>query len=154
MCSAELSKSAKQWLKNYLSYCCLKMRLLSVKCPKLITIQLWFFFFKKKVTLHVAFVHAFVNPTLFLVLHKGLRKATLDLLCCNFRSSSTPNSAQNGNALAGSNGGTRSSNLRGSTRNLNENIAGAATGPALDSRGNLVAVQDQGIPHHNSRTYM
>ena len=27
-----------------------------------------------KVTLHVAFVHAFVNPTLFLVLHKGLRK--------------------------------------------------------------------------------
>merc|ERR1712150_342273 len=24
--------------------------------------------------------------TLFLVLHKGLRKATLDLLCCNFRS--------------------------------------------------------------------
>eukprot|EP00093_Oithona_nana_P003625 03625.XXX_87767_82707_1 [CDS] Oithona nana genome sequencing. len=39
-----------------------------------------------EVTLHVAFVHAFVNPTLFLVLHKGLRKATLDLLCCNFRS--------------------------------------------------------------------
>ena len=39
-----------------------------------------------EVTLHVAFVHAFVNPTLFLVLHKGLRKATVDLLCCNFRS--------------------------------------------------------------------
>merc|ERR1712226_1554552 len=39
-----------------------------------------------EVTLHVAFVHAFVNPTLFLVLHKGLRKATFDLLCCNFRS--------------------------------------------------------------------
>ena len=39
-----------------------------------------------EVTLHVAFVHAFVNPTLFLVLHKRLRKATLDLLCCNFRS--------------------------------------------------------------------
>lgn len=38
-----------------------------------------------EVTLHVAFVHAFVNPTLFLVLHKGLRRATLDLLCCNFR---------------------------------------------------------------------
>ena len=58
-----------------------------------------------EVTLHVAFVHAFVNPTLFLVLHKGLRKATLDLLCCNFRSSSsspTPvsslrNNHQNGN---------------------------------------------------------
>jgi hypothetical protein len=39
-----------------------------------------------EVTLHVAFVHAFVNPTIFLVLHKGLRKAILDLLCCNFRS--------------------------------------------------------------------
>ncbi len=36
-------------------------------------------------TLHVAFVHAFVNPALFLVLHKGLRRATADLLCCNFR---------------------------------------------------------------------
>lgn len=33
-----------------------------------------------EVTLHVAFVHAFVNPTLFLVLHKGLRRATLDLV--------------------------------------------------------------------------
>ena len=42
-----------------------------------------------EVTLHVAFVHAFVNPTLFLVLHKGLRKATVDLLCCNFRSSAS-----------------------------------------------------------------
>ena len=93
-----------------------------------------------QVTLHVAFVHAFVNPTLFLVLHKGLRKATLDLLCCNFRSSSpTTNSG---------NGGSRS-NLRGSTRNL-ENITG---NPALDSRGNMVAVQE-GMPIHNSRTYM
>ena len=48
-----------------------------------------------EVTLHVAFVHAFVNPTLFLVLHKGLRKATIDLLCCNFRSSSTSLSSRN-----------------------------------------------------------
>ena len=48
-------------------------------------------------TLHVAFVHAFVNPTLFLVLHKGLRKATVDLLCCNFRSSpATPSSGGGG----------------------------------------------------------
>jgi len=38
-----------------------------------------------EVALHVAFVHAFVNPTLFMVLHKGLRKATLDIICCNFR---------------------------------------------------------------------
>ena len=92
-----------------------------------------------EVTLHVAFVHAFVNPTLFLVLHKGLRKATLDLLCCNFRSSPS-----------GGSGGSRS-NLRGSTRNLE------ATTPALDARGNnMITVQDSGatIPHHNSRTYM
>ena len=59
-----------------------------------------------KVSLHVAFVHSFVNPLLFVVLHKGCRwvkymtkclkpfkvdillqltrRATLDLLCCNF----------------------------------------------------------------------
>uniref|UniRef100_A0A0K2TYD1 G-protein coupled receptors family 1 profile domain-containing protein n=1 Tax=Lepeophtheirus salmonis TaxID=72036 RepID=A0A0K2TYD1_LEPSM len=43
-----------------------------------------------EITLHVAFVHAFVNPTLFLVLHKGLRKATLDLICCNFHDSESP----------------------------------------------------------------
>ncbi|QQP49849.1 Uncharacterized protein FKW44_010653, partial [Caligus rogercresseyi] len=43
-----------------------------------------------EITLHVAFVHAFVNPTLFLVLHKGLRKATLDLICCNFSDSASP----------------------------------------------------------------
>ena len=37
-----------------------------------------------EVALHVAFVHSFANPLLFLVLHKGCRRATLDLLCCNF----------------------------------------------------------------------
>ena len=40
--------------------------------------------FVTQVSLHVAFVHSFVNPLLFIVLHKGCRKATLDLLCCNF----------------------------------------------------------------------
>ena len=65
-----------------------------------------------EVTLHVAFVHAFVNPTLFLVLHKGLRKATLDLLCCNFRSSSHPNS---------SSGGAVSSSLRNNHHQPNGN---------------------------------
>ncbi|PNF41012.1 hypothetical protein B7P43_G08849 [Cryptotermes secundus] len=34
-----------------------------------------------EITLHVAYVHAFVNPTLFLVLHRGLRQAALDLCC-------------------------------------------------------------------------
>ena len=64
-----------------------------------------------QVSLHVAFVHSFVNPLLFVVLHKGCRcikkqsklfkiiqfprvfwnklmivprRATIDLLCCNF----------------------------------------------------------------------
>lgn len=81
-----------------------------------------------EVTLHVAFVHAFVNPTLFLVLHKGLRKASLDLLCCNFRSS-TPH------------------HRRGSTRSLEadprilENVPNSANSGAA-------------ISHPNSRTYM
>ncbi|GAB6029497.1 hypothetical protein CHUAL_005251 [Chamberlinius hualienensis] len=35
-----------------------------------------------EITLHVAFCHAFVNPTLLLVLHKDLRKAASDLFCC------------------------------------------------------------------------
>ncbi|XP_034239050.1 uncharacterized protein LOC117643972 [Thrips palmi] len=34
-----------------------------------------------EITLHVAYVHAFVNPTLFLVLHRGLRGAALDVCC-------------------------------------------------------------------------
>ncbi|BES99661.1 Hypothetical protein NTJ_12474 [Nesidiocoris tenuis] len=34
-----------------------------------------------EITLHVAYVHAFVNPSLFLVLHKGLRTAALELCC-------------------------------------------------------------------------
>lgn len=35
----------------------------------------------RQITLHVAYVHAFVNPSLFLVLHRGLRTAALDLCC-------------------------------------------------------------------------
>ncbi|XP_050512562.1 uncharacterized protein LOC114343967 isoform X2 [Diabrotica virgifera virgifera] len=34
-----------------------------------------------EITLHISYVHAIVNPTLFLVLHRGLRRATLDLCC-------------------------------------------------------------------------
>jgi hypothetical protein len=89
-----------------------------------------------EVTLHVAFVHAFVNPTLFLVLHKGLRKATIDLLCCNF--------SRGGSGE----GGSRSSRGagRGSTRNLEFNPS-----PNLDSaRGQIV----DGLPPHANRTYM
>ncbi|XP_049794570.1 uncharacterized protein LOC126204215 [Schistocerca nitens] len=34
-----------------------------------------------EITLHVAYVHAFVQPTLFLVLHHGLRQAALESCC-------------------------------------------------------------------------
>ncbi|KAG8277333.1 hypothetical protein J6590_044876 [Homalodisca vitripennis] len=37
--------------------------------------------YEVQITLHVAYVHAFVNPSLFLVLHRGLRTAALDLCC-------------------------------------------------------------------------
>ncbi|XP_023218025.1 uncharacterized protein LOC111620343 [Centruroides sculpturatus] len=36
-----------------------------------------------EIALHVAFVHAFVNPTLLLVLHKNLRQAAAELVCCH-----------------------------------------------------------------------
>ncbi|XP_023335816.1 uncharacterized protein LOC111707050 isoform X2 [Eurytemora carolleeae] len=35
-----------------------------------------------EVSLHVSFVHSFVNPLLFLVLHKSARNAALDIFCC------------------------------------------------------------------------
>ena len=79
-----------------------------------------------EVTLHVAFVHAFVNPTLFLVLHKGLRKATFDLLCCNFRS--------RGHS--------------GSSRSLE--VGFAPTPAHHNARGHMI---DAGNPQSN-RTYM
>ncbi len=36
-----------------------------------------------QVMLYICFAHAFVNPTLFLVLHSGLKKAAAQLLCCS-----------------------------------------------------------------------
>jgi len=38
-----------------------------------------------EVAIHVAFVHAFVNPLLFLVLHPELRSTVMDILCCRLR---------------------------------------------------------------------
>jgi len=35
-----------------------------------------------EVTLHVAFVHSFVNPALFMVLHRNLRQSAIEILCC------------------------------------------------------------------------
>lgn len=34
-----------------------------------------------QVTLHIAYVHAFVNPALFLALHRGLRQGMTDVCC-------------------------------------------------------------------------
>lgn len=34
-----------------------------------------------QITLHISYLHAIVNPTLFLVLHRGLRKAALEACC-------------------------------------------------------------------------
>ncbi|XP_068202505.1 uncharacterized protein [Palaemon carinicauda] len=52
-----------------------------------------------EVTLHVAYVHAFVNPALFLALHKGLRRAVTDIMCCNC--SSPEDNSNVGGGLAG-----------------------------------------------------
>lgn len=35
-----------------------------------------------QVSLHICFIHAFVNPMLFLVLNKDLRQKALEILCC------------------------------------------------------------------------
>lgn len=35
-----------------------------------------------EITLHVAFVHAFVNPTLLLMLHRDLRHVAAEVPCC------------------------------------------------------------------------
>lgn len=34
-----------------------------------------------QITLHISYIHAFINPTLFLVLHRGLRQAAFDTCC-------------------------------------------------------------------------
>jgi len=38
-----------------------------------------------EVSLHICFIHAFVNPLLFLVLNKELRQRALEILCCTVR---------------------------------------------------------------------
>ena len=42
-----------------------------------------------QVTLHIAFVHSFVNPLLFIILHRNTRDATCNLLLCHSSSSSS-----------------------------------------------------------------
>merc|ERR1719266_643771 len=58
-----------------------------------------------QVCLHVAFVHAAVNPLLFLMLQGSLRTAVLDFICCRLCPLSTrphiPTPGQNG-AVVGS----------------------------------------------------
>ena len=40
-----------------------------------------------QVSLHIAFVHSFVNPLLFMILHRNTRDATCNLLLCHSSSS-------------------------------------------------------------------
>ncbi|XP_015928823.1 uncharacterized protein [Parasteatoda tepidariorum] len=48
-----------------------------------------------EITLHVAFVHAFVNPTLLLMLHRDLRNVASDFPCCGSSWSGNDCSASN-----------------------------------------------------------
>ncbi|XP_042891117.1 uncharacterized protein LOC122265761 isoform X2 [Penaeus japonicus] len=77
-----------------------------------------------EVTLHVAYVHAFVNPALFLALHKGLRKAVTDIMCCHC-SSDEPSSRSAGL-------GAMQTNMTGSRPSL-----GGGLGGALSASGGL-----------------
>jgi len=53
-----------------------------------------------EVSLHVSFVHAIINPLLFLLLHKDLRHSFIDIICCQFY-----NSSESYNTGEGRNGG-------------------------------------------------
>ncbi|GFR07332.1 g_PROTEIN_RECEP_F1_2 domain-containing protein [Trichonephila clavata] len=52
-----------------------------------------------EITLHVAFVHAFVNPTLLLMLHRDLRNVAADFPCCG-SSWGSPNECSGVNGVA------------------------------------------------------
>ncbi|KFM76671.1 hypothetical protein X975_16057, partial [Stegodyphus mimosarum] len=52
-----------------------------------------------EITLHVAFVHAFVNPTLLLMLHRDLRNVAADFPCCG-SSWGSPSDCGSGSAIA------------------------------------------------------
>lgn len=59
-----------------------------------------------QVTLYICFAHAFVNPTVFLLLHSGLREAACAVLACCFgrecRANSNETSSHYDGASAGS----------------------------------------------------
>ncbi|KAK4320013.1 hypothetical protein Pmani_009082 [Petrolisthes manimaculis] len=74
-----------------------------------------------EVTLHVAYVHAFVNPALFLALHKGLRKAVTDIMCCHCSSHESARSRSDGI-------GGLQSNLRTSRSSLGTGLVGGGGG--------------------------
>ena len=48
----------------------------------MVMLYLWTTLWYSQVSLHICFVHAFVNPLLFLVLHKDMRTKALQMLCC------------------------------------------------------------------------
>lgn len=57
-----------------------------------------------QVTLYICFAHAFVNPTVFLLLHSGLREAACAVLACCFgrecRANSTDSAAHYGGSFS------------------------------------------------------
>lgn len=86
-----------------------------------------------EVTLHVAYVHAFVNPALFLALHKGLRKAVTDIMCCHC-------STDDGGGRSGDGGlSSMQSNMASSRASLGGGgLAGlAGMGAAMGASGGL-----------------
>ncbi|XP_050687774.1 uncharacterized protein LOC126981110 isoform X3 [Eriocheir sinensis] len=93
-----------------------------------------------EVTLHVAYVHAFVNPALFLALHKGLRKAVTDIMCCHCSSQCIVNEDSGGRV---GDGGLSSlqSNMASSRASLGGGGGGlgglAGLGAAMGASGGL-----------------
>ena len=63
---------------------CQPAPLLYINICNLISFYLFIYILSRQVAIHVAFVHAFVNPLLFLVLHPELRGTVMDILCCRW----------------------------------------------------------------------
>ncbi|KAK3875511.1 hypothetical protein Pcinc_019630 [Petrolisthes cinctipes] len=83
-----------------------------------------------EITLHVAYVHAFVNPALFLALHKGLRKAVTDIMCCHC-------SSHEGRSEEGQGGRLQRPNLSTSPQSSLGGVGGGGDAGLMSSSGGL-----------------
>ncbi|XP_071517940.1 uncharacterized protein [Panulirus ornatus] len=84
-----------------------------------------------EVTLHVAHVHAFVNPALFLALHKGLRKAVTDIMCCHCSSQEEQRSRSEGVSAIQPNLTTSHSSLAGGLSGTSGGLTGGLSTSGL-----------------------